>query len=297
MPGIPNCMGSGKCVIGTHMTSRDTVQVDKGIQVRARSFYAAAVKTPTKVLAAVYKPLHIRRICYRCKHLPQCLVNRCRGLCFSSACVSSSFNRYKSAGQWVYGSGKVYKGVLSNGWHVAIKHNVKDGQAETFLREVTNLSHVRHPNLLILRGYCEKEIECFLVYELCGNDTSILFLKGSKPLLRQSENEIGAKIGSLATTPKYEPSRIDSEYIKGSLQKVSCSISKESIAFLSKYITNFATEEARSHHEFQMPFALFIRTSKSVAVLSAAYFGLESYIEYVIMRLIISNFCTSPTEA
>ncbi|KAG0469190.1 hypothetical protein HPP92_018518 [Vanilla planifolia] len=33
-------------------------------------------------------------------------------------------------------AGKVYKGVLSNGWQVAIKHIFKDGHAETFLREV-----------------------------------------------------------------------------------------------------------------------------------------------------------------
>ncbi|XP_020571178.1 putative serine/threonine-protein kinase [Phalaenopsis equestris] len=66
-------------------------------------------------------------------------------------------------------AGKVYKGVLSNGWQVAIKHIIKDEQAETFLREVTSLSHVRHPNLVILRGYCERQHDCFLVYELYGN--------------------------------------------------------------------------------------------------------------------------------
>ncbi|KAH0461949.1 hypothetical protein IEQ34_009524 [Dendrobium chrysotoxum] len=80
-------------------------------------------------------------------------------------------------------AGKVYKGVLSNGWHVAIKHIVKDGQAETFLREVTNLSHVRHPNLVILRGYCKKEFECFLVYELCGNGSLSEWLFGRGKVL------------------------------------------------------------------------------------------------------------------
>ncbi|PKU64219.1 putative serine/threonine-protein kinase isoform X1 [Dendrobium catenatum] len=80
-------------------------------------------------------------------------------------------------------AGKVYKGVLSNGWHVAIKHIVKDGQAETFLREVTSLSHVRHPNLVILRGYCEKEFECFLVYELCGNGSLSEWLFGREKVL------------------------------------------------------------------------------------------------------------------
>jgi serine/threonine protein kinase len=66
-------------------------------------------------------------------------------------------------------SGKVYKGVLANGWPVAVKHIVKNEHAETFLREVTSLSHVRHPNLVSLRGYCDGQEECFLVYELCIN--------------------------------------------------------------------------------------------------------------------------------
>lgn len=56
-----------------------------------------------------------------------------------------------------------------NGKHVAIKHIINDGSVETFIREVTNLSDVRHPNLVALLGYCEDVEECFLVYELCQN--------------------------------------------------------------------------------------------------------------------------------
>lgn len=73
--------------------------------------------------------------------------------------------------------GKVYRGVLTNGWPVAVKHIVKNEHAETFLREVKSLSHVRHPNLVSLRGYCDGQEECFLVYELCinGNLSEWLF--------------------------------------------------------------------------------------------------------------------------
>jgi interleukin-1 receptor-associated kinase 1 len=76
-------------------------------------------------------------------------------------------------------SGKVYKGLLANGWPVAVKHIIKNEHAETFLREVTSLSHVRHPNLVSLRGYCDGQDECFLVYELCinGNLSEWLFGK------------------------------------------------------------------------------------------------------------------------
>lgn len=65
--------------------------------------------------------------------------------------------------------GKVYKGILSNGHYVAVKHITDEGYMETFVREVRSLSHVRHPNLVALIRYCENETECFLVYELCHN--------------------------------------------------------------------------------------------------------------------------------
>jgi serine/threonine protein kinase len=69
------------------------------------------------------------------------------------------------------------KCIHANGWPVAVKHNVKNEHAETFLREFTSLSHIRHPNLLSLRGYCDSQEECFLVYELCinGNLSEWLF--------------------------------------------------------------------------------------------------------------------------
>ncbi|KAJ4850897.1 hypothetical protein Tsubulata_035642, partial [Turnera subulata] len=66
-------------------------------------------------------------------------------------------------------AGKVYKGVLSNNQNVAVKHIINDGSVETVVREVTSLSHLRHPNLVALLGYCVREDECFLIYELCPN--------------------------------------------------------------------------------------------------------------------------------
>ncbi|KAL5759794.1 hypothetical protein ACOSQ2_018632 [Xanthoceras sorbifolium] len=66
-------------------------------------------------------------------------------------------------------AGKVYKGKLSNGQHVAVKHIINDECVETFVREVRSLSHVQHPNLVALLGHCEDNDTCFLVYELCHN--------------------------------------------------------------------------------------------------------------------------------
>jgi serine/threonine protein kinase len=77
--------------------------------------------------------------------------------------------------------GKVYKGILSNGQHVAVKHIINDEHVETFVREVTSLSYVRHPNLVALLGCCENEDECFLVYELCHNGNLSDWLFGTSP--------------------------------------------------------------------------------------------------------------------
>ncbi|XP_020522772.1 proline-rich receptor-like protein kinase PERK3 isoform X1 [Amborella trichopoda] len=79
--------------------------------------------------------------------------------------------------------GKVYKGVLMNGTRVAVKHIFKEGQGETFVREVTSLSHVRNPNLVALLGYCEEEEEFFLVYELCCNGSLSEWLFGKDRVL------------------------------------------------------------------------------------------------------------------
>lgn len=73
----------------------------------------------------------------------------------------------------------MYKGVLSKK-HVAVKHIIDDGFMETFLREVKNLWHVRHPNLVALLGYCDNENECFLIYELCPNGNLSEWLFGKK---------------------------------------------------------------------------------------------------------------------
>ncbi|KAF7819612.1 putative receptor-like protein kinase [Senna tora] len=78
-------------------------------------------------------------------------------------------------------SGKVYKGTMTNNQHVAIKHIINDdANIQTFVREITSLSHVRHQNLVALLGCCVEGDKCFLVYELCpnGNLSEWLFGKG-----------------------------------------------------------------------------------------------------------------------
>ncbi|OMP10140.1 hypothetical protein COLO4_04780 [Corchorus olitorius] len=96
-------------------------------------------------------------------------------------------------------AGKVYKGILANQQQIAVKHIINDGNVETFVREVTSLSHIKHPNLVTLLGYCLSEEECFLIYELCpnGNLAEWLFGKDNKVLswIQRLEIAIGGAQG------------------------------------------------------------------------------------------------------
>ncbi|CAN4124227.1 unnamed protein product [Withania somnifera] len=74
----------------------------------------------------------------------------------------------------------VYTGILADRQDVAIKHIIKDEQMETFVREVTSLSHIKHPNLVSLLRHHDGPNECFLVYELCHNRNLSKWLFASK---------------------------------------------------------------------------------------------------------------------
>ncbi|PON52030.1 Serine/threonine protein kinase [Trema orientale] len=80
-------------------------------------------------------------------------------------------------------AGKVYKGLLSNKQPVAIKHIINDEDIETFVREVTSLAHIRHPNLVALLGCCVRKDDCFLIYELCPNGSLSEWLFGRDKVL------------------------------------------------------------------------------------------------------------------
>jgi serine/threonine protein kinase len=69
------------------------------------------------------------------------------------------------------GFGAVYKGSLPSGELVAVKRirmESKHGQ-ESFRAEVTSLSHIRHRNLVQLRGWCHEEEQLFLVFDYMSN--------------------------------------------------------------------------------------------------------------------------------
>ncbi|XP_004492315.1 putative receptor protein kinase ZmPK1 [Cicer arietinum] len=70
------------------------------------------------------------------------------------------------------GGGVVYKGLLSDQRHVAIKklhnHNAKQGEGE-FLAEIAIIGRLNHMNLIEMLGYCVEGNHRLLVYEYMEN--------------------------------------------------------------------------------------------------------------------------------
>ncbi|XP_004299110.1 PREDICTED: receptor like protein kinase S.2-like [Fragaria vesca subsp. vesca] len=91
------------------------------------------------------------------------------------------------------GFGKVYRAVLpSDGTLVAVKCLVERGERfeKTFVAELLAVAHLRHRNLVRLRGWCVHEKQLFLVYDYMPN------LSLDRILFRRPEN-----MGSPAAVP------------------------------------------------------------------------------------------------
>ncbi|KAK4715900.1 hypothetical protein R3W88_014238 [Solanum pinnatisectum] len=69
------------------------------------------------------------------------------------------------------GFGKVYRGVLCDGTKVALKRYSPTSQQvfEEFQTEIEDLSQFRHPNLVLLIGYCNDNNEMILIFEYLEN--------------------------------------------------------------------------------------------------------------------------------
>ncbi|KAM7271360.1 hypothetical protein ACFE04_030574 [Oxalis oulophora] len=80
------------------------------------------------------------------------------------------------------GYGVVYKGILRDGTHAAIKclsAESKQGTHE-FLTEINMISTIRHPNLVGLIGCCVEGTHRILIYEYLENNSIASVLLGSK---------------------------------------------------------------------------------------------------------------------
>ncbi|KAH9536338.1 hypothetical protein CY35_17G102100 [Sphagnum magellanicum] len=83
--------------------------------------------------------------------------------------ATKDFHPHNKLGQG--GFGVVYKGILSDGTTVAVKHLTKSQQGvDDFLNEVIVITGVRHRNLVKLKGCCVHGTQRFLVFEYMENN-------------------------------------------------------------------------------------------------------------------------------
>lgn len=81
--------------------------------------------------------------------------------------------------------GVYYRGRLSNGSQVAVKRfsaqflNTHGSDRKRLLKQIKVISHVRHPNLLPIRGWCQDNHEVMVVYDFVHNGSLDKWLFGA----------------------------------------------------------------------------------------------------------------------
>ncbi|XP_065878371.1 protein STRUBBELIG-RECEPTOR FAMILY 8 [Euphorbia lathyris] len=85
--------------------------------------------------------------------------------------ATNSFSQEYLVGEGSFG--RVYKGEFPNGKILAIKKidnaALSLQEEDNFLEAVSNMSRLRHPNIISLAGYCTEHGQRLLVYEYVGN--------------------------------------------------------------------------------------------------------------------------------
>ncbi|KAH7521780.1 hypothetical protein FEM48_Zijuj07G0068600 [Ziziphus jujuba var. spinosa] len=117
------------------------------------------------------------------------------------------------------GFGRVYRAVLpSDGTVVAVKCLAERGERfeKTFIAELVAVAHLRHRNLVRLRGWCVHEDQLLLVYDYMPNRSldRILFRRpenmGSPPLDWELRKKI---VGGLAAALYYLHEKLETQII------------------------------------------------------------------------------------
>eukprot|EP00927_Polykrikos_kofoidii_P071275 TRINITY_DN67569_c0_g1_i1.p1 TRINITY_DN67569_c0_g1~~TRINITY_DN67569_c0_g1_i1.p1 ORF type:complete len:392 (-),score=46.93 TRINITY_DN67569_c0_g1_i1:94-1269(-) len=92
--------------------------------------------------------------------------------------ATNNFDRKQQLGSGA--AGTVYRGVLAGGTEVAVKVLRDQGGLEGFEEEVRFLSRFRHPNVVTLFGWGQKQSEKLLIYEVLDGGDLFVKLKKSQ---------------------------------------------------------------------------------------------------------------------
>ncbi|MED6170592.1 hypothetical protein PIB30_032498 [Stylosanthes scabra] len=118
--------------------------------------------------------------------------NTIGGLQFDLSIIEAATNNFAEENKIGKGGfGQVYKGVLSDGRHIAVKRLSKSSNqgAAEFKNEVLLIAKLQHKNLVAFIGFCLQEEEKILIYEYVPNKSLDYFLFDPRSKKRLSWSE------------------------------------------------------------------------------------------------------------
>jgi hypothetical protein len=189
-PSSETCQGKIMLENTTETTAATDKKSNRNETPRSFLIFVAAVVLALVVLVGFYFISRHRRSVSKSKtsieedlHRPR-PPNKPRRFAFSA--ISSSTRSFSEIE--VLGSdtrGVYYRGKLSNGSQVAVKRfsteflNTHGSDKKRLLKEIKVISHVRHPNLLPIRGWCQDNNEIIAVYDFVPNGSLDKWLFGA----------------------------------------------------------------------------------------------------------------------
>ncbi|OWM83514.1 hypothetical protein CDL15_Pgr012995 [Punica granatum] len=138
-------------------------------------------KIPTAVIIAIVAPIGVTIVVFLILFVNDITI--AESLQFDFAAIQAATEDFSANNKLGEGGfGEVYKGVLPNGKHVAVKRLSRSSRqgAEEFKNEVMVVAKLQHRNLVQLLGFCLEGREKILVYEYVPNKSLDYFLFDSR---------------------------------------------------------------------------------------------------------------------
>ncbi|BAT81586.1 L-type lectin-domain containing receptor [Vigna angularis] len=187
-PSSETCQG--KILLENSTAAPTTEKSSKNEPPRSFLIFMASVALALALFLGFYFISRHRRNASKIKtsveteiHLPR-PPNKPRRFTFSQLSSSTrSFSEIELLGS--DSRGEYYRGKLSNGSQVAVKRfstqflHTHGSDKKRLLKEIKVIGHVRHPNLLPVRGWCQDNHEIMVVYDFVPNGSLDKWLFGA----------------------------------------------------------------------------------------------------------------------